>query len=44
MRKWLGASFRRKLMTAFLVVGVVPLLTCVVLMLNVFRISLAQEA
>ena len=44
MRKWLNSSFRRKLMAAFLAVGVIPLLTCTVLMLNVFRISLAQEA
>ena len=44
MKKWLNSSFRRKLMAAFLAVGVIPLLTCTVLMLNVFRISLAQEA
>ena len=44
MKRWLSFSFRRKLMLALLIVGVVPLLTCVALMLNVFRISLAQEA
>lgn len=44
MRNWLRSSFRWKLLLAFLAVGVVPLLTCVALLLNVFRISLAQSA
>lgn len=44
MRNYLGSSFRRKLLVSFIIVGVVPLLTCVVLLLNVFRISLTQEA
>ena len=32
--------FQRKLTWAFLVVGVIPLLVCMTLMLNVFRLSL----
>nr|WP_326185698.1 histidine kinase [uncultured Oscillibacter sp.] len=44
MRDWMRASFRRKLLAAFLAVGVVPLLTCVALLLNVFRISLTRSA
>lgn len=37
------SSFRRKLTAAFLAVGVVPLLICVVLMLNVFQLFLARS-
>lgn len=44
MRNGMRSSFRRKLLAAFLAVGVVPLLTCVVLLLNVFRISLTKGA
>ena len=37
MIKWLrNLSFRNKLLFAFLVIGVVPLLICTVLMLNIF--------
>lgn len=43
MNQPLRASFRRKLTAAFLVVGVVPLLVCVVLMLNVFQLFLARS-
>ena len=41
MRKWLNSSFRRKLMAAFLAVGVIPLLTCTVLMLNDKRLGIS---
>ena len=45
MIKWLGnLSFRNKLLFAFLVIGVVPLLICTVLMLNIFRVTLAGNA
>lgn len=37
------SSFRGKLTAAFLAVGVLPLLICVVLMLNVFRLFLARS-
>jgi len=40
----LRSSFRKKLMGAFLTVGVIPLLVCVVLILNLFRLSLASSA
>lgn len=39
----LRSSFRRKLTAAFLAVGVIPLLICVVLMLNVFQLFLARS-
>lgn len=39
-----GSSFQRKLMGAFLAVGIIPLLVCVFLILNVFRVSLASSA
>lgn len=38
------ASFRKKLMASFLMVGVLPLLVCVLLILNVFRISLQSSS
>lgn len=38
-----GSSFRRKLTGAFLIVGVIPLLICLVLLLNIFRLSLARS-
>lgn len=38
-----GASFRRKLTWAFLAVGVIPLVICLVLLLNIFRLSLARS-
>ncbi|MBO5034735.1 MAG: hypothetical protein J6C43_03895, partial [Oscillospiraceae bacterium] len=38
-----GASFRRKLTGAFLAVGVIPLLICLVLLLNIFRLSLVRS-
>lgn len=38
-----GSSFRRKLTWAFLIVGVIPLLVCLVLLLNIFRLSLARS-
>ena len=45
MIKWLrNLSFRNKLLFAFLVIGVVPLLICTVLMLNIFRVTLAGNA
>lgn len=37
-------SFRNKLLLAFLLIGVVPLLICTVLMLNIFRVTLAGNA
>lgn len=40
----LGSSFQKKLMGAFLAVGVIPLLVCVFLILNVFRLTLAGSA
>ena len=38
------SSFQKKLMTAFLLVGVLPLLVCVLLILNVFRFSLQSSS
>lgn len=38
------SSFQKKLMGAFLAVGVIPLLVCVLLILNLFRLSLARNA
>lgn len=43
MNRPLRSSFRRKLTAAFLAVGVVPLLICVVLLLNVFQLFLARS-
>lgn len=43
MNQPLRSSFRWKLTASFLVVGVVPLLICVVLMLNVFQLFLARS-
>lgn len=40
----LRSSFQKKLMVAFLTVGVIPLLVCVLLILNLFRITLAGSA
>ena len=40
----LRSSFRKKLLSAFLAVGVIPLLVCVLLILNVFRLTLARSA
>ncbi len=37
-------SFRSKLLLAFLLIGVVPLLICTLLMLNIFRVTLAGNA
>ena len=37
-------SFRNKLLLVFLLIGVVPLLICTVLMLNIFRVTLAGNA
>lgn len=37
-------SFRNKLLLTFLLIGVVPLLICTVLMLNIFRVTLAGNA
>lgn len=37
-------SFRNKLLLAFLLIGVVPLLICTLLMLNIFRVTLAGNA
>lgn len=39
-----GSSFRKKLMGAFLAVGIIPLLVCVLLILNMFRLTLARSA
>lgn len=45
MRRWLrGLSFRNKLLLAFLLIGVVPLLISTILMLNIFRVTLAGNA
>lgn len=38
------SSFQKKLMGAFLTVGVLPLLVCVLLILNLFRLSLTRSA
>ena len=38
-----GASFQRKLTWAFLIVGVIPLLICLLLLLNIFRLSLVRS-
>lgn len=38
-----GSSFRRKLTGAFLAVGVIPLLICLALLLNIFRLSLVRS-
>lgn len=40
----LRSSFQKKLMGAFLTVGVIPLLVCVFMILNLFRITLAGSA
>ena len=37
-------SFRNKLLLAFLLIGVVPLLISTLLMLNIFRVTLAGNA
>jgi Predicted signal transduction protein with a C-terminal ATPase domain len=37
-------SFRQKLLGGFLVIGIVPLLVCTLLMLNIFRFSLNRNA
>lgn len=37
-------SFRTKLLASFLAVGVVPLVICVLLMLNIFQASLTRQA
>ncbi len=37
-------SFRYKLLLSFLLIGVVPLLICTLLMLNIFRVTLAGNA
>lgn len=36
-------SFRHRLTTAFLAVGVIPLVVCVALLLNIFRLSLTRN-
>ncbi len=38
------SSFQKKLMGAFLAVGVIPLLVCVLLILNLFRLTLVGSA
>ena len=40
----LRSSFQKKLMWAFLTVGVIPLLVCVLMILNLFRFTLASSA
>lgn len=37
-------SFRQKLLTSFLAIGILPLLICTLLMLNIFRLSLTRSA
>lgn len=37
-------SFRQKLLGGFLVIGILPLLICTLLMLNIFRVSLNRNA
>ena len=39
-----NAAFRQKLLTSFLAIGILPLLICTVLMLNIFRLSLTRSA
>ena len=39
-----NASFRQKLLTSFLAIGILPLLICTLLMLNIFRLSLTRSA
>ena len=39
-----GGSFRRRLMGGFLMVGLIPLVLCVAVLLNVFNISLARSS
>lgn len=43
-RLFSSLSFRRKLTLAFLAIGVLPLLICVSLLLNIFQFSLADNA
>ena len=38
-----NASFRQKLLTSFLAIGILPLLICTLLMLNIFRLSLTRS-
>ena len=44
MKRLRDLSFRNKLLLAFLLIGVVPLLIFTVLMLNIFRVTLAGNA
>ena len=44
VRSPIRSSFQKKLMSAFLMVGVLPLLVCVLLILNVFRFSLQSSS
>ena len=44
VRSPISSSFQKKLMSAFLMVGVLPLLVCVLLILNVFRFSLQSSS
>lgn len=37
-------SFRQKLLSAFLAIGILPLLICTLLMLNIFRLSLSRSS
>lgn len=43
MRQTWNRSFRWKLLTGFLVIGLAPLLLCTVLMLGVFRVTLEKD-
>ena len=44
MKRLKDLSFRGKLLLSFLLIGVVPLLIFTVLMLNIFRVTLAGNA
>ncbi len=44
MSRPLRSSFRGKLLLSFLVIGIVPLVVCALLMLNIFQVSLTNNA
>lgn len=44
MKKLLNRSFRNRLFAAFLVISLVPLLVCSVIMLQIFRIRMNEDA
>ncbi len=44
IRSFLRQSFRHKLLAGFLVIGIVPLLLCILLMLGIFRFTLEHDS